>query len=403
MLVLFTNNTLFVAEIIGFIALTFSYLTIKLVKGCKIPVILFSIIFYINLSVYVLGPLTGGVSFSDYQSEIWNSKYDAIGTKCLLITSSMFFCALNRTKVVNKKNCVNISNLKLKRNKLLSLAIMSFVAFISMYGFTGSVGDNYESNSNPLFEYAVLFMILAWYYGGSIKICRLLWGIVAVFYIGVALLAGDRSSSFMLLLLIALYVLKNVSMRRMLTYAFGGILFANIIEMYRTSSTLSINTSEVFSRGLQTFFSNTAAQSYYTGLTIYYYLDDVQNSLYLFGAWIVTLFTGSAIIDRSLVDLSSLAGIYNYNGGGGLFQPYFYLFYGYIGVAIGSYITGLLLRKTFFEWKGAYANLLAFLITAMCFRWYLYTPTTLFRSCLINFGIIYLFFEYTNKLINRGK
>lgn len=402
-LVFFTPDNIDGARIIGAIALFFSYLTINEVKDNMISMILFSIIFYVNLSIYVLGPLTLGNTFNDYQFALWKSGYDAIGMKNLLISSCAFMCIMKKRENNFQTQTILPYQHYLENNPIIALGLIIVVLLISIFGFSGSVGDSYESNSNALFEYAILFMMVAWFYGGRLQFVRLVWCAVCAFYILIAVLAGDRSSAFMMLLLIALYHLKRVNLMKISVFCVLGILSANVIEMYRINAGLSFSASDLFSRGLQTFFSNTAAQSYYTSLTIYDMLDNVSAPIILFVNWIITIFTGSAVVDRSSVELSSLASFYQPNGGGGFFHIYFYLAYRYFGVALSSTVVALLIRRVFMGIHSPYTIMLGLLLTSMSFRWYLYSPTTLFRTCLVNFSIVYLITKFANYLFSLNK
>lgn len=379
---------------VGIVALLYSLLTLLQVRENKNLVILFSIIFYINLSVFVLGPLTGGLTFKAYQFDLWNSRYDTIGMKCILTSSVVFYLVFRANKMVQEDdNFVRLSN---RQNQFVSIICLTTVIFICILGYEGSAGDGeYVSNSNPLYEYVIFFMTLAWYYGGKLNFVKYIWVLCAALYVILGILAGDRSSSFMLLLLIALYKLRAIGLKKIIFFSFAGITLANAISLYRVGA--ESTGLAVYSIGLKSFFSDTAAQSYYSGITILYYLDRVNNDIIIFLKWIVTILTGSLFFDRSTVDLPKLAAEMNPNGGGGLFQASFFAFYGYWGVAIGSLFVSYLISKVFYSWRNTFSILLRFVIPAMSFRWYLYNPTAFFRACFINFGIIYLFVVILNN------
>ncbi len=377
---------------IGVLALAYSLLTVFRVKGRKELVILFSIIFYINLSVFVLGPLTRGLMFGAYQYELWISQYDTIGMKSILITSVIFYLVFNAHKKKIQRS-INDDRIKLtiKQNSLISIVCLIGVLLICTYSFTGAVeAGEYVSNQSALYEYVILIMVIAWYYGGKKPYLAMLWVLCAAYYVLLGIMAGDRSSAFMLLTLIILYKMHDVSVSKIVLFCLVGIFAANTVAMFRTGDLAGASGIGLVTQGLKSFFSDTAAQSYYSGLTIYYYLDKIGNGVTLFFNWILTLFTGSLFVDRSSVELSSLAFDYNPNGGGGLFQPQFFAFYGYVGVALGALLVSYIISKIYFTWNNAYCLMLRYLIPVMCFRWYLYTPTTFFRACLFNFGIMYL-------------
>ena len=390
---------------IGLVALVYSIAVIFQVKGETQLVILFSIIFYINLSAFILGPVSRGLLFGAYQYDIWNSQYNTIGMKCILITSVifyLFFRSKRKREIEQKgKNVVSLSD---KQNPFVSIVCLIAVLLICTYSFDGSVSrDEYQSNTSAIYEYVIFIMVLAWYYGGKNTFIKLFWVFCALYYVLMGILSGDRSSAFMLLTLIALYKFRDISIGKILFFTLLGIFAANSVALYREGAFSGGIGLQMYAQGLKSFFSDTAAQSYYSGLTIFYYLDKVGDGVTIFFKWVLSLFTGSLFIDRSAVELSKLAADLNPNGGGGFFQSMFYSFYGYLGVAMGSSIVAYIIKKVFYSWKNTFSLLLAFVIPVMSFRWYLYTPTTFFRACLLNFGIMYLATKAFNTFVHNKK
>ena len=388
------------ALIAGILSLFFNAGTIFEVKDNNYLIILFSLILYINLSAFVLGVLTLGITFNDYQWAIWHSKYNAIGMKSILVSSCMFYIVMANTTRVEKKRSIQIVlDTDSHKNDIICFSCLLVTLFACFFGFNGSAENgHYVSNNNPIFEYAILFYVFAWTYKGKNKFWLVCWYGCSAVYIAIAFAAGDRSSSFMLLFIIALYNLNKISIGKLIVFGFLGITLANIINQYRVSGLERVMLSGVFEKGLKTFFSDTAAQSYYTALTIYEYNDIITNQIQLFFNWIISIFTGGLIVKRDSVDLPRLASMYDINGGGGLFQPYFYLLFKYWGVAIGSLITAYIIKNVYRKWNNGFCNMLKVLIPAMSLRWYLYFPTVLYRTCIVNFFIIYIFVKAVDKL-----
>lgn len=387
------------ATIAGFIALVFSFLTIKEAKASTNLVILFSMIFYFNLSSYVLGPLTRGITFQPYQWDLWNSKYDAIAMKCILVSSLVFYISMCWTSIA-KIQFVNEHNTRLKNNGLISLLCLFIVLLICVFSFSGGVSEGeYTSNDNPLFEYALFFFVLAWYYSGNHYILKMLWILCCLLYLITALTAADRSSAFMLLIVIALYYIKVIKLSRVFLLGFFGVLVANFIDLYRNG--MGTTAYALLGRGLQTVFSDTVGHACYTSLTIYYYESVINNQLEIFISWLITLFSGSLFVDRESVHLPMLATRYYMNGGGGFFQPYFFFFFKYVGVALGTLLVSYLIILVNKSKTNNYFILLRYIIPAMSLRWYLYGPTTLFRACFIMFFVIFLLVDGLDKILKK--
>lgn len=396
--ILFLDDSIESAIIAGGLALFFNTITIYEVRGNKYLAVLFSVILYINASAYVLGVLTRGLTFNQYQWELWSSKYNSIGMKGILITSCIFYIVMLRSSLNNNYQLhkPNIRN----QNYIISIICLIISVLSCLFGFNGSAEDGeYQSNNSPIFEYAVLFYVLAWAYGNQNKILVRYWYVCSILYIFIALLAGDRSSSFMLLFVIALNNINKLSLKRIFLFGFLGIMLANFIGQYRIGGIGGSIILDLASRGLKTLFMDTAAQSYYTSLTIYEYNETISNQLQLFGGWVISLFSGGLFIDRESINLAYLASMYDHNGGGGLFQPYFYLFGRFVGIIIGSLLVAYIIKNVYWKWNNDYSNLLKVIIPAMSLRWYLYSPTTFFRTCIINFFFLYIIINICGRMI----
>lgn len=396
--ILLISDTIEGAIFIGVLVIVFNALTVYEVKDNKYLIILFSVIMYINLSAYVLGVLTRGLTFGEYQWELWSSRYNSIGMKGILVSSCVFYIMMISSKIKKPISDNSIAQFRSHNNSVVCLICLLFTIFACFFGFNGSAADGeYVSNNNPVFEYAILFFVLGWDYGSKNKNMLLLWYFCSVLYIVTALVAGDRSSAFMLLFVITLYHFNKLSLKKMMMFGFLGIALANFIGQYRTGALGDGMALGLVSRGLKSIFMDTAAQSYYTSLTIYEYNDTITNQLQIFLGWIVSIFSGGIIVDRTSIDLPRLAAEYDRNGGGGLFQPYFYLFYGYMGIALGSLLTAKIIKVVYKNYRNAFFTSLKILIPAMSLRWYLYSPTTLFRTCIVNFFIICLIMKIVDQ------
>lgn len=413
------NDTEFAAPI-SLVVILLSGLTVYNVKNNNLLLIMFSIIFYINLTVSVLGGLTLGKFLPDYQAYLWLSKYNIIYLKSILIVSSVFYLGSldfrsRYFEVFKRKNyCTNddLENFFLSHyNPLNSILALCMIIAIMIFAFDGSasgLSDEYVSNTNPLYEYCIFLFAFSWVYGKRSKIIRIFISLVALLYIFNGLITGDRSSSFMLMVLIASYRLKNkIVIKKMLILCILAILLANAIAVYRTDGITSSYLYSLLNRGMLTFFSDTVAHSCYSGLTIAYFSDFyLGNKFSDFLSWIISLFFGSSVLnymDIKLEEVVFAARSMFDNGGGGLFPAYFYFYGDYVGVLFGSLISMIIIRFVYYHSDLGYCRMLSYILPAMSLRWYLYTPSTLFRACLINFLIIFFFFYFIDVLTLKNK
>lgn len=400
------------SAIVGIALIIISAINVILCRKNKMLLVLFSIIFYINLSIAVPGFINNGKGLAYYQIPLWTSDYATIYAKSLLIVSSVFsifFCDISKYKEYND-TVIDKKHLEPYDNPLLSIISLLILVLIFIFCFDGTsvlTGGLYSSNENALYEYSIFFFALAWLYGSSRKYIRIAWVVLASYYVIIGILTGDRSSCFMVIVMVVLYLWRKANLFKISIYAILGVIFANGIAIFRNLMNyngLSSIVSVLLSNGNGVLFSDTAYYSCHSGLTILAYSELYNGSkIILFLKWLVSLVTGDLFIKGNEYELVVAAREFNYNGGGGVFPAYFYFYGGLIGVAIASIITAYIIKRIYFKEKGEFSIILRYIIPAMSLRWYLYSPATLYRSCLINFGIIFLGFMCIHNLLLKRK
>lgn len=399
--VVILDNSQYSLKYLGILLIIISVYLVYKVRFNSELLILFGLIAYINFSVALgdllqIGQVLGESSLS-WQMEVRLSKYNVLGAKSLLLVMSILNLFVNRIYLSRLKPKAS-SPLKKKDNKYIFFVGYFVLLVFWLFGYSDSMGDTYHSNTRTIYEYSILIFLVVWFYSGSSKIKKYLLYSFAVIYILQALVRGDRSSAFPMVLALVLIQNYKINLRTLILLALSGILASNIISAYRIAFSISELKAIFFDKyGMTAFLSDTVSQSYYTGISILNTRDLIPSTMGYF-----IDFLGGIILGGSFNNADVGAISYNYllNKGGGFFFSWFYFWFGFLGVIMAGFVLGYLI-KLFFRSENDYIKLYKICLIVMAFRWYLYTPFVLFRSVLFIFTILLLLSYIAEKLTSK--
>lgn len=386
------------------IIVTSTYLAIR-VKESKTLFFLISVITYINISIAVLDGFLGGELFSSYQMQLRTSVYNLTYMKSILLNITIVSLAL--TPAMLKRSAmatVSADDISRKSNIIIVIGGIILITLFIVFGYERGEYETFRASARTIYEYAILLFVIVWYYSGRKKISNMILTGLAVYYIVQGLYYGDRSSALVMIVLLGMVLIKKIRIKKMLLYGVVGILFANAIAVYRnlTNFDLVHILSESINKGILSLFSDTASASYYTGVAIVATKDLVVNSKWDYVIkFLGSIFVGSSYPGLREANVTLVAFDYFHVGGGGLYSSYFYFWGGYFGVIIGAILLSFIIRKVFTSEKTMYV-LLQYYMTVMAFRWYLYTPFTLFRTTILMFFLLYFATKFIHKITSKS-
>lgn len=306
--------------------------------------------------------------------------------------------------------------LKVKRNIPVFILMTLIGMFCIIKGKSGEsilnmnavYGSNTETSS--LNEYALIFFLFMYIYGGNRKFTRLILGGMLAFYVLKNLLLGGRIETIMVILLyIALELQYKISFKKMLLLL---VLGAWGMSMF---STLRSNPMIIFGNEWYQIFNPFGTKEYYLNS-----LNNNEGDVFWAGERMlhlmkdqelllsdrITAFSNyllSSVVPNSM--LSPLANLTNYKihvyttGGGGLAPVFFYVFLSYPGTLLLGIFCGVIMnlnKRDIPYWKQIY--LILFLITVP--RWFAYYPIHLIKFCV--WGVLlYIFIESLNFTFNK--
>ena len=391
--------------ILGYILFFLSVVGVLINKKKSNVLLLLSILAVTNLSL-----VYGCYWYYDKYASIWQipllhtkAQYDT--AKIVVLWYAFFLFGFQimqtRTKALYKIDTKIINKEGWNMGFFLFILSYLFLYFILIFEFVRTK-EEYVSGATALYEYAIVLFFSIWLFMPQKKICRWLMLFFSFLYILQGFLFGDRSSAIPMVILLFILISKNINAFKLTLLSIIGIIGANFVGIYRNIFVISDNLlSEAINR---LFYVDSVAFSFYAGIQIVKASSVlISEKANLFGAWFISLFVGSGgISDYHLTDyrlpyyIQSVSDSY-VNYGGGMTSPYFYFWFGDIGVIISGFIYGLIVGKIFSK-SSPFFVYLQIILTFYALRWYVYGPTSFFRTCIIIPAILYAIILFYKRL-----
>lgn len=326
----------------------------------------------------------------NWQINLIDRFQNIINAKNYMLFFTILFISIG---VINENNNIE---LKEEYNPIISTFGILFLIYALIFGFDrGSVGI-YSSNTNALYEYAIVVFLFVWNYSKNSKRTKKVLILYSILYCFQAIAYGDRSSCVpMLMLLFLILYKKKYTIKHVIVIGLCGIFFSNIVDVFRHSGTLlSLPLlREVVNRGL---FVNTISYSFYGGTQIIRYGTSYPSLKipHMMNYLVSTFIGGSSKYNLTLI--ANKSGFIN--KGGGMSHVYFYYWGGYFFTALFALVIGRIINYIFNKDENS-ANLLKITVTVFLIRWFVYYPVALFRTAiLVPLVCNFMFSVFTNIL-----
>lgn len=268
------------------------------------------------------------------------------------------------------------------------LCFINIVAFFAviLIGYTPSVGG--RGTSSPLYEYGIIFLIIAFYFSGKKKIWKYMIFGGGILYSLMSFFNGTRIEALSCIFLLLLLGMKNrISFYKFWGGAIIGIAFFQIIGVLRGNYS---NIEEMCFSAISDLIDsklvfNTCTHAFFPALCM---IDQFKTfslieALHYLGCFLLTVVFGvNRVEDGNLI--AHVREIY-YHNNGGLSLGFFYVWFGYLGSLICGVIVSAyfrLLRKGKIKWVELRQCCVIYLIISVP-RWYLYGPWAFSRGILI--------------------
>ena len=396
-IIMYFNTQITYSKYVAIMTIIFNMITVFKVRKNWLLLIIFGFIFYSNISIVL-------ANYFGYANNIFtsfsNDMSSVLGINLLFFTSVCLYCVLPNHII--KNNTLSIYSTS-KKSDLIFLLIIIVLIFIFFNGFTKpSIGG--RGATSTLYEYSIVFFIIGYAYGEE-KYKKIIISLILFLYVIQDMIYGGRGSALQLILIFFIVICSNkIDYKKAIPIIFIGMIIFTGIGNYRASFDFSINQiCKVFNSLLETGFVNdTSYSAYYTSLTFLKVKEfvGVQTQLYLLFQFILYIFLGSKIVDSNLAVYTRQYYVHYY---GGVLPLYMYFYLGILGIMfIVLYLKFWIKKMNESSKKVSHLQrCLCIYISACVPRWYLYSPSSLFRGVLI-FIFVYKMVELLDMILKKN-
>ena len=381
--------------ILGVVLCTCSICLLLKFRNNRYYIFLFGIICYVNLTICISDCFFNATLTVMPTSLAWQNLRGTVYETRFLKALCIFLSLVNL--FTSKNSFEDVAPLKNKDSLfcyLFGLAILIYGLFNSYQGGM-TVGDEYVSNTNAIYEYCILFFLLTWYYSGDSKIKKAILLVYSIIYIIISIIHGDRSSAFPMVMIVVILYFPRITLKGIVIFSILGIFASNIISVYRNNYSLQNFWSNFITYyGFKSICSDTVSFSYYTGITIAYVRSYLGGTLKYFWDFLIGIILGGSY---GTADVTTFCRQYSMNRGGGMCVANFYFWFGYVGVIIFGIFIAYLCNRLKGKREGV-CYLIKIYMVANVFRWYLYTSFDLFRGVLFVLPVSFLIFHSIDVL-----
>ncbi len=292
-------------------------------------------------------------------------------------------------------------------NPIIVLGLAVLLAVIFVVGFTRPSVEGERGSPSAIYEYSVILIILGFYFSGKRRLFQLLYvGIAAAFALQNFMYGGRITGVQVVLCVVLCFYVDRLTFRLAIPAAVAFFVAMVAVGAYRAhlSGVDAADVLDVVGQSLERtkLTMDTAYSANYCSLTFLQFMKDTTlfQRLYYFGCWVLSMFLGGGVANSNLASLTAQAGYVHFGGG---ILPYFAYFYlGIPGVLLLAGYLGWLLRKaarTTVESSGLARCMTVYLVSTV-FRWYLYSPSELFRGVMLMcvfYGLCFLFHRESGR------
>lgn len=360
-----------------------------LYKGRKnLPLtIMFIFIFYVNYSVVMGEYITAG-NLSVPFTEVKTTNIYGLTIRILLMFMTIVSLFYNEYRPSTES-----LKFKERKNSIIYWLIMIMLMASFFFGVERGGFDAYSVRINPIFEYSKILFLFAFYFSGKSRYKKNLIIMFVIIFILQDVYYGGRITSMQLAIFLSLTIfIEKLSFYKISLFSIIGIIFNSLVNAYRTSFTfVDISIVSIIRNLFSGYFVfDTATYAYYASAThvAASHSATIENRIQSAFEFIKSIFGVSNSPMREVTSFVSRE--YYFNMGGGFIPTHFYFWFGWTGVILIATILVLIInnlpKKT-----SSYSKLLLYTVIITAPRWYLYSPSQLFRGALFIVSILYIF------------
>lgn len=373
--------------------LTISVLSLIKVRKKLSLLIMFAMLLYFNYSIayYFYFMDNRGDFFATFS----HTSAAMIGLVCLLLFNLIVYLFLP-SKIEENKDVIYIK--EENNNPVLVLGTIVICLLILVFAYTRPTVEGQRGSVSTIYEYSIILFIVGFYYCGKQKLLRYcLIGVLLLIALQ-NLIYGGRVTALQLFIVLLLTNFPKINKKIL---AIGiAVIFVWMIGVGAMRAKFSLSgISEALRNTFKGGFAlDTAYAAYHASMTFFKVgeITSFSQKIYLFGRWLLSIPLGGALINDS--NLSVYTVSYHKHYGGGLLPTYMYFYLGYLGVILISLWIVWYLRRIMFGKTSGLGKSLAIYFVCTVPRWYLYSPSQLFRGTLL-FILVFALFKLVHNIL----
>lgn len=341
----------------------------------------------------------GSYFFSGYYLSYWEGFQEPDIFNKVSILNMLFISGVGLLNLNNRRNVTKFTEVIEKNYPAFYICILVGILF-SIFGInTSSV--SFEVNKNPMYEYTVIFIFLAYVFSGNKKVMLITVNFFVAYYSIKGFIFGGRIESIQSILILFYFnfnFAKDLSKKK---YYLGVVFFSFILYVI---GRVRHNWNLIYEVILEPSIIFAAQKN--AGVVSNNFGDVIVSSARMIGLvdsgyWdflfriesFLSYFFNVFLFGSEFKGYANLAGkdqsIYG-AGGGGLISSYFYVWGSFLLVVVASFIIGKLISN-FFTSNNKCMQIYGFLTLVTFPRWYAYSPINLVKLIIIAIIIYYIF------------
>lgn len=351
--------------------------------------VLFFFILYLNYSIIYPNFLNHIDNF--FTTEI--NQYITAKSLQILCLFNCFTFVFAPLKVPKSKLTINYFESKYELNNIVVFIIIFLLIIIFFTGINRPLAKGERSDPSALYEYSLCVFILLFYFVKNRKIIKYI-EIIAILFAAQNFLYGGRISGIQFL--VCIYICRysyKFSLKKVFFIAFPLFSIMYVIGALRANFlTGQFDLTTILHYILEGGFAlDTAYAAYYTSTIFVFMSDKVPDHIIYFIVMIAACFIGYQRFPQYL--LQNVADKFLINYKGGVLPFYFWFYFGNLGIILISFVISRFIKAVdgICYSKSGLTKCIGVYTICHVFRWYLYTPYSLFRGSLFTIILYYIF------------
>lgn len=386
-------------KLVAILVVLFNIAALIKVRNDWYLLVIFSVVVYCNYSICVANYLSKDIV--NYFVGYAGSTIGASGVNILAFFSFALFIAAPKTNKNDKKIRSIIKNNR--KNPVIVIGLSVLLVLIWYYGYTRPEIPGERGSPSALYEYSIIFFIISLYYSGRDRVLIIVNVCLAAAFAIQNFIYGGRITGIQIIIAFAMGLLiDKFSLKTIIpSVCLLFIIMSGIGEVRANILLYGINFRNIIrSLFAEHFALDTAYSSYFTSMTFLEVLRklSVGQRLHLFVRWALSMLLGGSVQDSNLAEYTRQF-IFHYYGGILPFFGWFYL--GVLGVvALAAYLRLLFVKiKSCNCDSNGLIRCVSIYVCSTSLRWYLYSPSQLFRSVML----LCLVYGAADIFYNRGE